>query len=618
MRSYRLEPSRQRMGSPSTTFTSRLLMIGLFLALFGGIIFGKLFQLQILEGNTYKILASDQHEVQAQLIPKRGTIFVEDRFDKTLHPIAKDRDAWQVFYLKREFKSELATSTAEQLSPLLQLTKEELLAKFLSPTSSYAVLAREVSADTEKAVRALALPGIGTTKILARFYPEQGLGGHVLGFVGFNDEGKRVGKYGIESAMQDELAGTYGSVLVEKDARGRRLSIGTTELSYAKNGADIVLTLERTIQYETCRKAAEAVQRFQADSASITIMDPKTGAIWAMCSAPDYEPQNVRHIQDIALLNNPATFVEFEPGSTFKAFTMAAGLQAEKIHPGTTYVDSGEEKIDDFTIRNSDKLAHGTQTMAQVLEKSLNTGTIFIQRLLGKELFAQYLSSFGFGKKTGIEVGAEADGNLKPLTKKGQIYAATASFGQGITVTPIQMLQGYGALANNGIMMKPHLIKEIRRQDGTVIKTMPVEVGRPITARTARLVGGMLVGVVEKGHGKRAGVPGYYVAGKTGTAQIPDPRGGYIEGETIGNFAGYAPVEAPAFVMFVKIVKPRTVQFAESSAAPIFGEMAEFLLKYLQIPTERPIIPKATPALPSATSTALPSMSTTTVTSTRP
>ncbi|MFO0765133.1 MAG: penicillin-binding protein 2 [Patescibacteria group bacterium] len=562
-----------------------------------------MFQLQVVEGKTYKILASDQHEVQAQLVPRRGTLFVQDRFDQTMHPVAKDRDVRQVFMIKREMKEDQASSTAVALSPIIGVPAEELLAKFLSPTTTYAVLAREVDADKSDQIKALNIPGIGTNKVLARFYPEPGMGGHVFGFVGTDDAGKRVGKYGVEGAMDKELSGTYGSLLIEKDAKGRRLSIGTTDLSYATDGSDVVLTLDRTMQYEACRRAAEAVKQYQADSASITVMDPKTGEVWAMCSAPDYDPANYRKIEDVGVLNNPATFVEFEPGSTFKAFTLAAGIDADKITPSTTYEDKGEEKIDTFTIRNSDKKAHGIQTMTQVLEESLNTGTIFVQRLLGKDVFKNYVRNFGFGQKTGIEVAAEADGDTRPLDKKGQIYAATTSFGQGISVTPIQMLAAYGALANNGMLMKPHLVKEVIKPDGTKITTPIQQVRQVVSPRTSRLIGGMLVGVVENGHGKHAAVPGYYVAGKTGTAQIPDPRGGYLEDATIGSFAGYAPVENPRFVMLVKIVKPRTVQFAESSAAPVFGEMATFLLSYLQVPPERPYVKKELPPIPTASST---------------
>jgi cell division protein FtsI/penicillin-binding protein 2 len=614
---YSLRPAK---ASDEPSFNGRLLLVAGIFVFLAIVVFGRLFQLQVVEGKTYKILASDQHEVQAQLVPRRGTLYVQDRFDQALHPVAKDRDAWQVFMLKREMKpEEQATSTAVALGPVLGIPPEEILAKILSPTTTYAVLAREVDADKSDEVKALKLPGIGVTKVLARFYPEQGLGGHVFGFVGQDDAGKRVGKYGVEGSLNQDLSGTYGNLSIEKDARGRRLSIGTTDLSYAVDGSDVVLTLDRTIQYEACRHAAAAVQRFQADSASILVLDPKTGEIWAMCSAPDYDPANVRKIEDVGILNNPATFAQFEPGSTFKAFTLAAGLDAEKINPGTTYEDKGEEKIDTFTIRNSDKLAHGTQTMSQVLEKSLNTGTIFVQRLLGKEAFKSYMVKFGFGQKTGIEVSAEASGDLRPLDKKGPIYAATGSFGQGLSVTPIQMAAGFGALANGGKLMKPHLVREVIRPDGTVIKTPIEEVRQAVSARTSRLIGGMLVGVVEKGHGKLASVPGYYVAGKTGTAQIPDPRGGgYLEGATIGNFAGYAPVDNPRFAMYVVIVKPRTVQFAESSAAPVFGDMAAFLLSYLQVPPERPYTKKPElPPLPNVSSTAATATAPTTASTTR-
>jgi cell division protein FtsI (penicillin-binding protein 3)/stage V sporulation protein D (sporulation-specific penicillin-binding protein) len=321
-----------------------------------------------------------------------------------------------------------------------------------------------------------------------------------------------------------------------------------------------------------------------------------------MCSAPDFDPANYGKIDSISVLNNSATFDQIEPGSIFKPLTMAAGIEEGKIGPNTTYVDPGEEKIDDFTVRNSDKLAHGVQTMTEVLTKSLNTGTIFVQRLLGKETFRKYVQNFGFGEKTGVGVGPEAEGDIRPLDKKGSIFAATASYGQGISVTQIQMLTAFGALANGGRLMQPFLVKEIVHPDGQRVVTEPRVVREVISKRTSRLVSGMMVTVVESGHGKLAAVPGYYVAGKTGTAQVPNPNGpGYLPDATIGSFVGYAPSDHPRFVMLVTVVKPKTVSFAESSAAPVFGDMAKFILSTLQVPPERPITAKPQAPLPPVT-----------------
>ncbi len=570
----------------------------------------RLFQLQILEYSAYKLLASDQHEVQAQLVPKRGTIYLRDRFDGSLHPVAKDRETWQVYSVRREIKD--ATSTAVALAPMLELPAEQILFQMLYATSSFQVLSKDVPMEHAETIRGNRYPGIGISKGPTRFYPEQGLGGQVFGFVGMDDDNHRVGRYGLEGSFNEELAGTYGTLLIEKDAAGRRMSIGTTELQHARDGSDLVLTLDRAMQYEACRKAAGAVAEFQADSASIVVMDPETGAVWAMCSAPDFDPANYGKIDSISVLNNSATFDQIEPGSIFKPLTMAAGIEEGKIGPNTTYVDPGEEKIDDFTVRNSDKLAHGVQTMTEVLTKSLNTGTIFVQRLLGKETFRKYVQNFGFGKKTGVGVGPEAEGDIRPLDKKGSIFAATASYGQGISVTQIQMLAAFGSLANGGRLMQPFLVKEVVHPDGQRVVTEPRVVREVISKRTSRLVSGMMVTVVESGHGKLAAVPGYYVAGKTGTAQVPNPNGpGYLPDATIGSFVGYAPSDHPRFVMLVTVVKPRTVSFAESSAAPVFGDMAKFILSTLQVPPERPITAKPQAPLPPVTTS-----SSTTATST--
>lgn len=562
--------------------------------LFGAGMFGllgialvlRLFQLQVLDASIYRALASDQHSLQAKLIPERGTIFVRDRVSGELWPIAKDRDEWQAYAVRRELGS--ATTTAHVLADLLQLPEEGLVFRLSSPTSSYAVLAENIPSETATAIRTAGLSGIGTQKIAKRWYPEQGMGGQILGFVAEDDHRQRVGRYGIEGYFQTTLAGEPGSILGEKDAAGRRLTIGDAHMQEAVDGSDVVLTIDRTIQHEACAKIAEAVQSFQASGGSVVIMDPQTGAIRAMCSAPDFDPAHFGNIRSVEVLNNPSTFYQYEPGSIFKPFTIAAGLDAKKITTYTTYEDKGYETMDGFTVRNSDKEAHGIQTMTQVLEKSLNTGTIFVQRLLGADLFREYVQRFGFGEKTGIRLHSEAAGDVSSLERKGKIFGATASYGQGISVTPLQIVQGYAALGNGGKLVRPYIVDEIIHSNGAREKTSPTILRDVISPQTSRLISAMLVSVVEHGHGHRAGVPGYYVAGKTGTAQIPDPNGkGYLQDVTIGSFAGYAPADKPVFVMIVKIDKPRTVQFAESSAAPVFGDLAKFLLTYYQVSPER-------------------------------
>ncbi len=606
MRRYSLA-SVTRHPSPSlvTSPERRIVWIGMFFLLGMLVIMARFFQLQVLERHTYQLLASDQHDIQTSLTPRRGTIYVRDRFDGSLHPVAKDRDAWQIYAIPRQMKQG-ASSTAVIISGILQLPTEELVARFTSPTATYMVIARDVSMDVAYRVRDQKLPGIGIVQGLVRLYPERAMSGQLVGFTTVNEQGKRVGKYGLEGYFQDTLAGKEGSLIAEKDAAGRRLTIGSADIKHAENGASMVLTIDRTIQYQACTKIQAAVERFQAESGSVIILDAKTGGVLAMCSAPDFAPGEFRYVDDVGIYNNPTIFYQYEPGSIFKPFTMAAGLEEGKISPQSTYTDPGSESIDGFTIRNADKETHGLQTMTQVLEKSLNTGTIFVQRLLGQETFRTYVKKFGFGEKTHIPLHTEVKGNIAALERKGRIFFATASFGQGITVTPIQMTAAYLALANGGQLMRPHLVSEIHYADGHREIKKPEIVAQVVSTRTSRLVSAMMVNVIENGHGKQAGVPGYYVAGKTGTAQIPNPNGqGYLQDQTIGSFAGYAPADHPAFVMLVKIDRPKTVQYAESSAAPVFGELAKFLLSYMQVPPERPIIKRPSPpALPVVTSAA--------------
>jgi cell division protein FtsI/penicillin-binding protein 2 len=258
------------------------------------------------------------------------------------------------------------------------------------------------------------------------------------------------------------------------------------------------------------------------------------------------------------------------------------------------------ERIDDYDIKNSDEQANGIQTMRQVLEKSLNTGTIFVERQLGRDAFRSGLEAFGFGEKTGIELTPEASGNISSLTKAAEVYGATASFGQGISTTPIQLVTGFAAIANGGRLFKPYIVDEIIHPDGVHEKTKPEIVGNPISMRTSQLMRGMLVSVVERGHANFAAVPGYYVAGKTGTAQVASPHGnGYLEGATITSFAGFAPADDPAFVMLVKLDRPRAGKWASINTAPLFSEIASFVLAYLEVPAERDrSAPKETDIVP--------------------
>ncbi|MCD4694124.1 penicillin-binding protein 2 [bacterium] len=434
------------------------------------------------------------------------------------------------------------------------------------------------------------LDGISHVMESYRYYPESEIGSHMLGFVSYSDDSPE-GNYGLEGYFNKELSGRFGYIKSKLEDDNDGLIINDKEYKRAVNGSDLVLTIDRAVQFYICNKLDEVARRHGADKGSVTVINPKTGAIIAMCSWPNFDPNDYGKVDNIDVYNNPVVFDEYEPGSVFKTITIAIALNEGKITPRTKYVDDGRLYISNHEIKNSDFLTkggHGEVDMNYVLEHSLNTGAIYAMDQVGPKIFADYVKKFGFGSKTDIELEAENDGNLANLSGENpeRIYAATASFGQGLTVTPLQMVMAYAAIANNGILMKPFLVKKVIDEDGNVDVTKSIQVRRVVSEEASTLLSGMLVNVIEGGHAKLAAVPGYYVGGKTGTAEVASSGGGYGN-KTIHTFVGYAPIEEPKFVMLVKLDDPKDVAYSASSAAPLFGEMAKFMLNYYQVPKTR-------------------------------
>ncbi|MFA5052232.1 MAG: penicillin-binding protein 2 [Patescibacteria group bacterium] len=566
----------------------RLSLVRAVIFVFAGLIAVRLSDITIFQHNFYEALAADQYELYEKLVPKRGEIYVRDRNNpETLYPLAANETYYLVYAEPMRVKD--PAETAKTVASALELDEADVVARLEKPNDLYEPLKHQVTKEVMQQLKDENLDGIQFQEELYRYYPENNIGSHVLGFVG-HDQAKQVGQYGLEGYWETELAGTAGYLQAEKDAQGRLITFGTKLVQDAKDGDDLILTLDHTIQYKACKSLDEEVQKHGADGGSLIIMDPKTGAITAMCGTPDFDPNKYNETEDVNAFINPATFYIYEPGSIFKTMTMAAAVDRGAVSPDTTYTDTGAVEIGKYTIKNSDGKANGVQTMTEVLEKSLNTGAIFAARSIGPEIFEDYVKRFGFGEKSGIELNSEAKGDISSLAKQQDLYMATASFGQGISTTLLQMTAAYGVIANGGKLMKPYIVDEIRQPDGFVQQTQPQVVRQVVSSKAATTVGAMLVNVVRNGHGKQAGVAGYFVAGKTGTAQIPRQDGpGYEMDFTIGSFCGFAPVDNPVFVMCVKIDKPRDVQWAESTAAPLFGTMAQFMLNYYGIPPQEKV-----------------------------
>lgn len=571
----------------------RLSVFRYALVLFAAVIVLKLIALQIFQYDFYAALASGQHELFQELIPERGEILLHDYKDETVLAVATNQQLAFVYADPRLIEE--ADDTAEALGELFEYDEEaveSLEMRLDQPEDPYEPIARKVDEATLEAILALDLAGIFYVRESSRLYPEPEMSGQVLGFVGGNEDGSVSGKYGIEGYFNDILMGTKGYLKSERDIAGRLIAVADQELVSAVDGADIVLTIDRTIQYKACSALKLAVGKHGADGGSVIIVSPSTGKVLAMCGAPDFDPNAYNEVESIDVFNNPAIFESYEPGSVFKPITMAAAVDVGAVSPTTTFTDTGSVLVEGWPkpIGNAEGKVYGTVPMTQVLEDSINTGMIFAMRQMGLSTFEQYVKAFGFGIATGIELATEAAGDISSLENVSEIYSATATFGQGITATPLQIVMAYAAIANGGILKAPLLVDEVRYADGTVETRAPRDVAQVIDSKTARTLSAMLVSVVEYGHGKRAGVKGYYIGGKTGTAQVAKSDGiGYASDNTIGSFAGFGPVEDPKFAMIVRIDNPKDVVWAESTAAPLFGEIAEFLLQYFEVPPVRSI-----------------------------
>lgn len=544
----------------------------------------RLYNLQVSAHAYYQELASDQHKMYQDLVPKRGEIFAKD--GSGYYPVAVNRELSLVYAVPKEVED--PKNEARELAIILQLDEREVEGKLDQPNGWYAVIQHKVEDGKAAEISSKKLKGIYMTPESERFYPAGNFASQVVGFVGSDGE-KTVGRYGLEAYWDKELQGTSGSLEQEHDTGGRWISIADKKLVPAQNGADLYLTIDHTIQYRAEMAIKKSVEKYQADRGSIVVIDPATGGVLAMASAPDFNLNDYSQIEDMSLFANPAVSDNYECGSIFKAITLASGVDAKVVSPDTTYVDTGAVNEAGYTIMNSDQKANGVQTMTQVLEKSLNTGAIYVEKLLGNLRFLEYVKNFGFGSKTGIDTIGEASGNITGLKELRNINSFTAAFGQGLSVTPIQFASAMAAIANAGELMKPHFVDKIVYSDGREDAIQPQVVRQVISKEASLDATRMLISVVQNGHGKKAGVPGYLVAGKTGTAQVPKKGGGgYEDNQHIGSFAGFAPAYDPKFAILVKLDNPKNVDWAESSAAPTFGEMAKFLLDYYNVePTEQ-------------------------------
>ena len=535
-----------------------------FLILVAGLgITARVFYIQIVKNGYYSALAKGQQNDYENSTLPRGNIFFQDEFadpaaasgQTGLFLAATNKDWPMVYAVPREIED--AEFVAKSLASILyEAENEEAGAKRLYERLSdkddpYEPIARQVSKEKVDEIEALALIGvyIGSEKL--RYYPAQSLASHVLGFVGYSGN-ERVGQYGVEGFYDDALSG-------ESKTR------------------DIILSLDYNIQFMAERILREAKNNLEAEEASIIIINPKNGEIIALASTNSFNPNNYSEVESIDVFLNSSIQKLFEPGSIFKPFTVSVALNEGVVTPTSEYKDEGYRTFGKYTIRNSNNEKHGIQNMTNVLELSINTGVVFMEEKIGHDTFRDYMRSFGFDSKSGVDLQGEVLGNFNNIFNTSRdINFATASFGQGIAMTPMQLISAFSAFANGGKMVRPHIVIG----EGEIV-------GEPVSVKTAAQITAMLVSVVENGYGKKAGVPGYKVAGKTGTAQVPKKNGrGYEEEKTIHAFIGYAPAYDPKFLALIRVDDPKGINFSADSVAPLFSKIAEYILNYYEIPPE--------------------------------
>ena len=548
----------------------------------------QLFRIQILQHEYYSTLALSSHEIYQQLHPDRGAIYFQDSRTDELYPVAINRAYYKIYTVPTEVPKDQVENTAKKLEEILLLPPEksaELRAKLAKDGDPYEPITKKVSEEKYNALKAANLSGIYGSPEIYRYYPEQNSASAIVGFCSIDKDENPVGNYGVEGYWNKTLSGKSGFLMGERAGGGGWISLAGMTNVEAENGADIILTIDRALQYKACTRLAEATKAFSARSGSLIAMDPKTGAILAMCSVPDYDPNNYSEASDVSVYNNRSIFTPYEPGSVFKPIVMSMALDLGLVSPDTTFSDPCVRQFDKYTIHNAlDKCYGSNVTMTQVLENSINTGMIWVSERIKRERMQTYVEKFGFGQKSGIPLDTEMAGNIASFDKKSPIFSAQASFGQGITVTPLQLALAYSALANEGRLPKPYLVKEIRYGNGKKEKFEPEVSAQVISPRSAKLIDGMLTSVVEKTYVNSVKMSDYYIAGKTGTAQIPGP-GGYSE-ETNHTFCGFAPASDPKFVMVVRFEAPER-QWAESTAAVVFKDVADFALDYYGVEKDK-------------------------------
>ncbi len=542
----------------------------------------RLAYLQVVKRAELSARAERQQQRVVKLLPRRGAIF-----DRNGSELAVSLDVESVYGVPAGIDNPRGLSL--QLSRILKKDPRSL-ERNLSGDRSFVWLSRKIDPSKADKIKKLDTKDVGLVLESRRFYPKKTLAGTVLGFTGMDNEGLE----GVELAYDKELRGAAGWVLAEKDASGRMVFPGGPGFQYKlpKPGKDIMLTIDEVIQHITDKELDAALARSRAKSGVCMVMDPRTGEILALSvrnrsgGRPAFNPNTAQQHRPEEWRNRAVTDA-FEPGSIFKPFLAAAAIEERVAHPYERFdCSAGSIKVADRVIRDATR--HGVLTFTDVIAESSNVGTIKVAQRLGRQRFYKYITAFGFGGKTGIDIPGEATGLVKDYRLWSGVSIGSIAIGQEIGVTAMQMAAAYAALANGGKLMKPHIVSAVIDPDsGAVVKLPPTQLARVVSEDTSRKVNRMLARAVEAGTGQKARPSGYTAAGKTGTAQkIDATTGEYSKNEYVSSFAGFTPAASPRLVILVMIDSPEGVAWGGSVAAPAFKAVAEQALTYLHVPPD--------------------------------
>ena len=558
---------------------SRLSVLMSVFLITGGILALRLTYVQGVSHNRYMEMGKNQIEETQILYSPRGTIY-----DRNGNKLAFSVQL-KSLYADPKMMEISPQQAAKLFAPVLKVPEANLVKKF-SKDTHFVWLERVMDPEDCKAAEQLIdqhhLKGFGFIDESRRYYPNDEMLANVLGFVGRDDKGLD----GLEMSLDKEIRGSKDKQILITDIRGVPILRSSMAPYMAPKGKSVYLTIDQNIQYFAERALDRAMGTTQAQSGLIIVMDPKTGAILAMASRPTYDPNNFNKAEP-AQFRNKAVVDIYEPGSTFKPIVAATALSAGTYDTTRVWHDPGAIWANGHAVRNWDKQSYGDVRLVDILKFSLNTGFAHIGLLTGGETLTSYAKAFGFGKPTGIELPGEGAGILFNPKKMRPLDVATMSIGQSIAVTPLQMVQAYSALANDGKMVKPHLISSIKNADGTdYYVAKPQIVSNPVDKKVVDQVKDMMEKEIFEGGGFKAQVPGYHMGGKTGTAQKLDVvHGGYLPNQYIASFCGFGPVEDPKAICLVVLDSPRGTYYGGQIAAPVFSEAMGQIMRYLGVPT---------------------------------